>query len=128
MSTPTIHLPDVAHVDLSDVTDRAGDAWSSGIEKVQDLAVAAFDLAGDLAAAAAERIEDLPEKAITLAGAAIPALRPAPKRSKKPFIIAAVLLAVLAGAWWMRRRRSAGPEAPYISSADRTEGAVSAAS
>jgi uncharacterized membrane protein len=70
----------------------------------------------------------MPEKAITLAGAAIPALRPAPKRSKKPLILVAVVLAVLAGAWWMRRRRSAGPEAPYLASADRTEGAVSAAS
>ena len=85
MSTPTIHLPDAARVDLSGVTERAGDAVSTGIEKVQDLAVAAFDLAGELASAAAERIPDLPEKAITLAGAAIPALRPAPKRSKKPF-------------------------------------------
>jgi hypothetical protein len=128
MSSPTIHLPDAARVDLSDVTERAGDAVSTGLEKVQDLAAAAFDLAGELASAAAERIEDLPEKAITLAGAAIPALRPAPKRSKKPLILAAVLLAVLAGGWWLRRRRSAGGEAPYLSSADRSEGAVSAAS
>ena len=133
MSTPTIHLPhatipDVVHVDLADVTERAGEAWSTGIELVHDLATAALDRAGDLASAAADRLEDLPEKAITLAGAAIPALRPAPKRSKKPFILVAVVVAVLAGAWWLRRRRTASQEAPYLSPAERTERAVSAAS
>jgi hypothetical protein len=129
MSTPTVHLPHAAlpDVDLSDVTERAGDAWSTGVERVHDLAAAAFDLAGDLASAAADRFEDLPEKAITLAGAAIPALRPAPKRSKKPFILVAVLVAVIAGAWWMRRRRAASLEAPMLAD-DRSERAVSAAS
>jgi hypothetical protein len=133
MSTPTIHLPsvslpDVRHVALSDVGDRAGDAWSIGLEKVQDLAAAAIDRAGDLASAAADRFDDLPDKALTIAGAAIPALRPSRKRSKKPFILLAVVLVVVAGGFWFRRRRSAAAGLSALSPAERTEAAVSAAS
>ncbi len=133
MSTPTIHVPhvsvpDVPRVDLSDVGDRAGDVWSSGLEKVQDLAAAAVDLAGDLASAAVDRFDDLPDKALTLAGAAIPALRPRQKRSKKPFILIALVLVVVAGGFWFKRRRASATVAPYDASATRTEAAVSAAS
>jgi hypothetical protein len=133
MSTPTIHLPhvslpDVPHVGLSDVGDKAGDVLSTGFEKVQDLAVAAIDRAGDLASAAADRFEELPDKALTLAGAAIPALRPAPKRSKKPFILLALVLVVVAGGWWFKRKRAADSMAPYQSPTAQTEAAVSAAS
>jgi hypothetical protein len=133
MSTPTIHLPNVAlpdvpHVDLSNVSDRATDVWSTGFEKVTDLAAAAIDRAGGLASAAAERFDDVPDKALTLVGAAIPALRPTPKRSKKPFILLAVVLVVVAGGWWFKRRRAAGAMASYESPATRPEAAVSAAS
>jgi hypothetical protein len=133
MSAPTIHLPhvtlpDVPHVELSDVSDRATDVWSTGFEKVQDLAAAAIDRAGDLAAAAADRFEDFPDKALTLAGAAIPALRPTPKRSKRPFILLAVVLVVVAGGFWFRRRRSTASDPSTLSPADRTQRAVSAAS
>jgi hypothetical protein len=125
MSTPTIHLPtlpDVTHVDVSDVADRA-------LDKVQELAAAALDRASDLATAAAERIEDLPEKAIGLAGAAIPALRPTRKRSKRPFVLLAVVLLVVGGGVWFWRRRSAGDSgAPYAVPDEHTQRAVSAAS
>ena len=133
MSTPTIHLPhvalpDVPRIELSDVSDRATDVWSTGLARVTDLAAAAIDRAGDLTSAAADRFEDLPDKALTLAGAAIPALRPAPKRSKKPFILLAVVLVVVAGGIWFRRRRSAASDLSSLSPAERTERAVSAAS
>ena len=133
MSTPTIHLPDVSlppvpHVGLSDVGDRAGDVWSTGLEKVQDLAAAAIDRAGDLASAAVDRLDDLPDKALTIAGAAIPALRPTKKRSKKPFILLAVVLVVVAGGFWFRRRRNAMSDPSVLSPAERSEHAVSAAS
>jgi hypothetical protein len=123
MSSPSIHLPDVSLPDLSriDVSDRAGDLVSSGVELVQEVATAAFELAGGLAAAAIERIPDLPEKAIDLAGAAIPSLRPKPKRSKKPFVLIAVILVVVAGGVWFKRRRASGtPDiaSTYTSSAD----------
>jgi len=132
MSTPTIHvpsvsLPDVPHVGLSDVGDRAGDVWSTGLEKVQDLAAAAIDRAGDLASAAADRFDDLPDKALTLAGAAIPALRPR-KRSKKPYLLLALVLAVVAGGLWFRRRRNVTTDPAALSPAERTEASVSAAS
>jgi hypothetical protein len=132
MSTPTIHLPSVSLPDvpqgLSDVGDRAGDVWSTGLEKVQDLAAAAIDRAGDLASAAADRLDDLPDKALTIAGAAIPALRPSKKRSKKPFVLLALVLVVVAGGFWFRRRRSAMSDPSALSPDERTERAVSAAS
>ena len=102
--------------------------WSTGLEKVQDLAAAAIDRAGDLASAAADRFDDLPDKALTLAGAAIPALRPSPKRSKKPFILLALVLVVVAGGLWFRRRRNVMTDPSALSPAERTEASVSAAS
>jgi len=133
MSTPTIHLPhvaipDVPQIDLSDVSDRATDVWSTGLERVQDLAAAAIGAAGGLASAAADRFDDLPDKALTLAGAAIPGLRPARKRSKKPFILLAVVLVVVAGGFWFRRRRNATADLTALSPDDSTHRAVSAAS
>ena len=86
MNTPTLPRVSLPDVDLHDVTARvadrasdvsdlardvAGDAWSTGLERVQDLA-----------AAAAEVLEDIPDKAIALAGAVVPALRPAPSVSE----------------------------------------------
>jgi len=80
----------------------------------QDLAAVALDKAGvladragDLASAALERIEELPDQALTLAGVAIPALRPKPKRSLTPWLLIAVLVAVVGGAVWFRRRQAA---------------------
>ncbi len=134
MNTPSIHvphvtLPDVPHVDVAEVTDRAGDVWAVGLEKVQDLATAAFDRAGDLAAAAADRFDDLPERAIGLAGVAIPALRSTPKRSKKPYLLVALVLAVVVGGVWFRRRRaSSGVGSTYDSPADVNTPPVSAVS
>jgi len=134
MSAPSIHLPNVTFPDLpevSDVADRASDAWSTSFDLAHDLAAAAIDRAAGLATAAAERLEDLelPENAIGLAGAVIPALRPAPKRSKKPFVLLAVLLVVVAGGFWFKRRRAAGNGGtPYPAPVPHGEQAVSAAS
>jgi hypothetical protein len=135
MSAPSIHLPSVTLPDLPDVsnvTDRAGDVWSTGFDRAHDLTAAAIDLASDLASAAVDRFEDLdiPDKAIGLAGAVIPALRPTPKRSKKPFVLIAVVLVVIAGGIWFKRRRASGDggSAAYPAPLSNSEQAVSAAS
>jgi len=128
ISLPHVSLPDIPRVDVAEVTDRAADVWSTGLDKVTDLAVAAIDLAGDLAAAAAERFEELPDKAIGIAGAAIPALRPTPKRSKKPYVFVAIVLAVVVGGLWWRRRRSEAVDAELAEPEPRSERAVSAVS
>ena len=80
----------------------------------QELAAAAFgkagtlaDKASDLASAAIDRIEELPDQALSLAGAAIPALRPTPKHSRTPWLLIAVVVAIVAGGLWFRRRRGA---------------------
>lgn len=116
MKTPALaHVPDITlpHVDVHGVTDlvgeRAGDvgeivtqAWSSGLDHAQDLAAAAKDV-----------LEDFPDKAVALAGAVIPALRPSPKRSRRPvMILVAVLASVMIVAWILKRRRS-GTAEPY---------------
>jgi len=134
MSAPSIHLPTVSLPDLPEVaelTDRASDAWSVGFDRAHDLAAAAIDRASDLASAAADRIEDLEltDKALGLAGAVIPALRPAPKRSKKPFVLLALVLVVVAGGFWFKRRRAAGNGgSAYPAPVPHSEQAVSAAS
>jgi len=95
VNAPT--MPDIAlpHVDVHDVSERVQ-------ERVQELA-----------ASAAERFEDLPERAVALAGAVIPALRPTPKRSKRPLLILVVAVSsLLAVAWFLRSRRDRD-EAPY---------------
>jgi hypothetical protein len=115
VSVPRVTVPHVSlpHVDVHDVadrvSDRAGDvgelvsdAWSAGLDRAQQLAAAAFDV-----------IDDIPEKAIALAGAVVPALRPTPKRSRRPLLlIAAVLASVAVVAWFAKKRRSGSAE-PY---------------
>jgi hypothetical protein len=135
MSAPSIHLPNVTLPDLPDVsslTDRAGDVWSTGFDRAHDLTAAAIDRASDLASAAADKIDDLdlPDKALGLAGAVIPALRPTPKRSKKPFVLLAVVLVVIAGGIWFKRRRASGDggSTAYPAPVSHSEQAVSAAS
>jgi hypothetical protein len=94
VSLPSVSLPSVAlpHVPVPHVTD----ALASGIDKVQDLASSAVDV-----------IDDIPDKAAALAGALIPALRPKPRRSAKPFALLAVALAsVVLVAWFVRKRRA----------------------
>ena len=117
MNTPTLPRVSLPEVDLHDVSalvadrasdvsglarDVAGDAWSTGLERVQELA-----------AAAAEVLEDIPDKAIALAGAVVPALRPTPRRSRKPLLLLAVAIASFAVvAWYLKKRRATTAE-PY---------------
>jgi hypothetical protein len=125
MSTPTIHvphvsLPDVPHVDVSQLADKA-----------QGVAAAAVERAGELASAAAEKLEDLEltEKAIGLAGAVIPALRPTPKRSKTPFLLIVLLVvAAVGGGWWFKRRRASNNGGAAYPAPTHSEAAVTAAS
>lgn len=125
MSAPTLHvphvsLPEVPHVDVSHLADKAHGVASSAVER-----------AGELASVAVEKLEDLElaEKAIGLAGAVIPALRPAPKRSKTPFLlIVLVLVAAVAGGWWFKRRRATDNGAFAYPTATHSEAAVTAAS
>jgi hypothetical protein len=125
MSAPSIHvphvsLPEVPHVDVSHFADKAHDVASTAVER-----------AGELASAAVERLEDLEltEKAIGLAGAVIPALRPAPKRSKTPFVlIVLVIVAVVAGGWWFKRRRATDNGGAAYPAPAHSEAAVTAAS
>lgn len=80
-SMPDISLP---HVDLHEVGG-----------KVQELA-----------SFAAERLDDLPDRAVALAGTVIPALRPSPKRSRRPLLLVVVAVAgVLGATWFLRSRR-----------------------
>lgn len=133
-STPTlshISLPDVSlpHVDVHEVTelvsDRAGDVselvsdvWSTGLDRAQDLAAAAFDI-----------LEDIPDKAVALAGAVIPALRPSPRRSKRPWLILAAAVASFVVVAWFLKKRSAGTAEPYaVPNTGPSDGQVSAAS
>jgi hypothetical protein len=122
MSAPTIHVPHVSlpDVDVSHLADKAHDVASTAVER-----------AGELASAAVEKLEDLElaEKALGLAGAVIPALRPAPKRSKAPFmLIVLVLVAVLAGGWWFKRRRATDNGGAAYATPSHSEAAVTAAS
>jgi hypothetical protein len=98
----------------------------------QDLAASALDKAGmladragGLASAALERIEDLPEQALGLAGAAIPALRPKPKRSRTPWLLIAVIVAVVAGGLWYRRRAGSTEDVRQHDASEREIAAVS---
>jgi hypothetical protein len=108
VSTPSLPHVSLPRVDVHDVTER-----------VQDLA-----------ASAAERLEDLPDKAVALAGTVIPALRPAPKRSKRPFVllVLAAIAATAAVAWYMRSRRESSDVYSSVAGMDSTAGQVSAAS
>ncbi len=117
-STPTlphISLPDVTlpHVNVHDVTERVSeragdvgelvsDVWSTGMDRAQDLAAAAFDV-----------LEDIPDKAVALAGAVIPALRPSTKRSKRPFLVVGAAIAAFVVVAWFRKRRRVGSAEPY---------------
>ena len=133
-STPTrppISLPDVAlpHVNVHDVSERVSeragdvgelvsDVWSTGIDRAQDLAAAAFDV-----------LEDIPDKAVALAGAVIPALRPSTKRSKRPFLfIAAAIGAFVVVAWFLKKRRVRSAEPYAVPTAGSPNAQVSAAS
>jgi len=84
----------------------------------------------EVAAAAAERIEKLPDRAVALAGSVIPALRPPPKRSKRPFLLLAVaLVAALGVAWFVRGRRQIAMDSPDATASSTTgDRSVSAAS
>lgn len=121
VSLPHIGVPDVTHR----VADRAGDVgelvtdvWATGRGKVQDLAATAVDV-----------IEDIPEKAIALAGAVIPALRPTPKRSKRPFVlIAAVVTALVLVAWFVKKRNGGSAEPYAVPSSPSSETKMSAVS
>jgi hypothetical protein len=107
VSTPSLPHVTLPRVDVHEMTER-----------VQDFA-----------ASAAERIEDLPEKAVALAGTVIPALRPAPKRSKRPFVLLAfALAAAVAAIWFMRSRRQPSDVYSSVTGVDSTRGEVSAAS
>ena len=127
---PTVSLPHVSlpHVDVPDVsalTERAGDvgelvsdAWSSSLDRAQDLAAAAFEV-----------LEDIPDKAIALAGAVIPALRPTPRRSRRPWLLLAAALASVAVVAWIVKRRRASTAEPYaVPGSDLPTTSVSAAS
>jgi hypothetical protein len=128
VSLPSVSLPDipdVTHRVVHDVGERAGDvggfvsdAWSTGFDKAQDLAAAAVDV-----------LEDIPEKALALAGAVIPALRPSPKRAKRPFLIVAALVASLVVvAWIVKKRRAEAVESHAVPGSGPRPGNVSAAS
>lgn len=128
---PSVSLPHVPvpHVAVHDVTgrisERAGDvgefvsdAWSTGIDKVQDLASTAVDA-----------IDDIPEKAVAIAGALIPALRTTPRRSRRPLVIVAVALAsVVLVAWFLKKKRRADIEPYLVPTAGASEASVSEAS
>jgi len=131
VSLPSVSLPHVPvpHVGVHDVTgrvsERAGDlgelvsdAWSTSVDKVQDLA-----------ASAVGAIDDIPEKAFALAGALIPALRPTPQRSRRPFVLLAVALAsIVLVAWFVKKKRRADVEPYLVGSAGASEASVSEAS
>ena len=95
-SLPHVSMPSLPQVDVHDMTERMQDIASSASARVHDVA-----------SSAAERIEKLPDKAVALAGTVIPALRPPPKRSKRPFLLLTVAIVAAVGvAWFMRTRRS----------------------
>jgi hypothetical protein len=122
VSLPHVSLPDV---DLQVVTDRAGDvgaivtdAWSTSLDRAQDLAAVAKDV-----------IDDIPEKAIALAGVVIPALRPPRSRSRRPLLLLVVALtSVAVVAWFLRRRRSTTTEPFAVPGEVPSHADVSAAS
>jgi hypothetical protein len=133
-STPTlphIPLPDVTlpRVNVHDVTERVteragdvgelvSDVWSTGMDRAQDLAAAAFDV-----------LEDIPDKAVALAGAVIPALRPSPKRSKRPLVLVAAAIATFVVVAWFLKKRRAGSAEPYaVPTGGSADAQVSAAS
>ena len=104
MNTPT--LP---HLDV-------GDAWTTSLDKVHDLANAAADV-----------IEDIPDRAIALAGTVIPALRPR-TRSRRPFVLLGTVVASLLVVGWLvsrRRRAATGPAPSATGRADTRYAAVS---
>jgi hypothetical protein len=132
MNTPTLPRVSLPEVDLHGVTtlvadrasdvgdlarDAAADAWSTGLERVQDLA-----------AAAVEVLEDIPDKAIALAGAVVPALRPTPRRSRKPLLLLAVAIASFAVVAWFLKKRRATTAEPYAVPTGPTATSVSEAS
>ena len=125
VSLPSVSLPHVDVPDVSALADRAGDvgelvsdAWSTGVDRAQDLASAAFEV-----------IEDIPDKAIALAGAVIPALRPTPRRSRRPWLLLVAVLASVAVVAWIVKRRRASTAEPYpVPGADVPATGVSAAS
>ena len=124
MSTPTLPTVDV-HAVTDRVSERAGDvgeivsdAWSTGLGKAQDLAGVAFEV-----------LEDVPDKAIALAGAVIPALRSTPRRSRKPFVILAVVLASLVVVGYVAKKRRRQATEPYaVPGTDSSQANISAAS
>jgi hypothetical protein len=117
---PHVSLPDVPHVDVAHLADRAQSVASTAVER-----------AGELASAAVEKLEDLEltDKAIGLAGAVIPALRPTQKRSKTPFLLLVlVLAAVVGGGWWFTRRRSSSNGSTAQHTPAQSEAAITAVS
>jgi hypothetical protein len=98
------------------------------LHDVSSVRASALDKASDLASAAAERIEDLPERVVELAAVAIPALRPKPRRSKRPLLLLAIVIAAVAAGWLWRRRTATGPSAVGATVGAAGEPAVSAAS
>ena len=113
------------HAVTDRVSERAGDvggivsdALSTGLDKAQDLAGVAF-----------EALEDIPDKAIALAGAVIPALRSTPRRSRKPFVILAVVLASLVVVGVVAKKRRSTATEPYaVPGANSSQANISAAS
>jgi ferric-dicitrate binding protein FerR (iron transport regulator) len=91
-------------------TDTMSDAWAVGTSAVHDLAASAAERATDLASAAAEQLEDLPDLVAGLATTARSRIRPAPRRSWRPWLLlAAGVAATLAVMWWWRRRSTSSP-------------------
>ena len=104
MSTPTI----------AGVTDTVSDAWSTSPSAVHDIAATAAEVAATVAVAAVEQLEDLPDRVAGLATAAKGRIRPAPRRSYKPWVLVGAAVATfVVVAWWLRKRSASTPTADY---------------
>jgi hypothetical protein len=117
---------------LATITERVGDAWSSGSEIAHDLGASAAERASELASVAAERIPELPETVNRLAHRAQRRFRPAKGQpSWVPLLIVALVVfgAGVALVIWGMRRSRAKTEERAVSAVpdDYTERAAAAA-